>query len=409
MSTTTLNAFSADSLLSTKDKVPHAFYEALRAKGRVHWDEQMKGWLALGYEECKYVLSNEDVFRHPYADADATMVEVKGGVRNITVLQGEEHDRMHRYVMQMFSPRNMSLYIDQHIVPTTDYLIGRFENDGKAELFDQFCKQLPCRTFMSLFGMDSRDDDFLHHVMELHDTIMEWAGGRHYLGPEVTERALAASRELNHILVPYIRLSRENPRDDLLGRLWSEAPGLFDDVTEEDMIAICRELYLAGSDTTVLAMANAIHMLLTDGELFRTVAADPRGAVMGNFIEEVMRTHGSVEYRYRIANRDVELGGAQIAKNQVVFTINAAANRDPEHYSEPGAVDLQRQRPRDHLAFNIGPRICVGAGLARAEMRIGLASLIERLPGLRLDPAAQPPAFTGFFTRAYRPLHVLFG
>jgi cytochrome P450 len=399
---------TAESLLATQDQVPHGFYDRLRERGPVHWDEEMKGWLALSYDTCKTVLSNEDLFRHPYADADETMIAVKGGARNITVLQGEEHDRMHRYVLQIFSPKNIKLYIDHHIVPTTRYLIDRLRPRGRAELFEAFCQQLPCRTFMSLFGMDARDDAFLDHVMALHETIMEWAGGRHFHGRELTDRALAASRELNDILIPYIRRSRDNPGNDLMGRLWAEAPDLLAGVTEEDMIATCRELYLGGSDTTVHALANAIYLLLSDSGLFEAVAADPAGSAMGNFIEEVMRTHGSVEYRYRVANQDIELGGQWIRKDQVIFTVNAAANRDPAHYAQPARVDLHRQRPRDHLAFNTGPRVCVGSGLARAEMRTGLAALIRELPGLRLDPDAEPPRFTGFFTRSYRPLNVIF-
>ena len=397
------------SLTSTKDSVPHPFYEALRATGPVHWDEEMKGWLAISHDICKYVLSHEELFRHPYADADATMIEVKGGPRNITVLQGEEHDRMHRYLMKLFNPEAIRAYTDRHIVPVTAMLLGRLEGQGRAELFSAFCKPLPGRTFMSLFGMDPPSDDFMSHVLELHDTIMHWAGGRHYLGPDATDAALAASHELNGILLPYIRKSRDNPGDNLLGRLWSEAPALFGAIDEADMLAICRELYLAGSDTTVLAMANAIYLLLTDRALYERIRDDMDGKLLDNFIEEVMRTHGSVEYRYPIANQDIELGGQPIRKDQIVFTINAAANRDPAHYSCPARVDLDRPRPRDHIAFNTGPRICVGAALARAEMKVGLRALLDQLPNLRLDTRAEQPRFKGFFTRAWQPLHVLFG
>lgn len=396
------------SLMSTKDKLPHPFYEQLHALDDMHWDAEMKGWLAVSYDACKEVLTREDLFRHPYADADATMIEVKGGARNITVLQGEEHDRMHRYTMKLFSADNIKIYNEQHITPITDFLLSRIEGKGQAELFSTFCKQLPGRTFMSLFGMDAADDTFMHHVVELHDTIMTWAGGRHYLGPEATEAALAASHELNAILKPYISKRREQPANDLMGRIWAEAPGLLDDITEDDILAVCRELYLAGSDTTVLALANAIYLLLTDKALYDSILNDRDDKLLNNFIEEVMRTHGSVEYRYRIANQDIELGGVLVKKDQVIFTINAAANRDPDHYSCPAMVDLNRPRPRDHLAFNTGPRICVGAALARAEMRIGLRALLDRLPNLRLDPTAEQPQFKGFFTRAWQPLHVLF-
>lgn len=398
----------ASSLLDTKDRIPHAFYEQLHAAGDIHWDAEMNGWLAISHEVCKQVLSNEQQFRHPYADADATMIEVKGGARNITVLQGEEHDRMHRYLMKLFTPDNIRRYTEHHIIPVTTLLLDRIAGTGRAELFDTFCKPLPGRTFMSLFGMEAPDDAFMAHIVGLHDAIMHWAGGRHYLGEDATRDALAASRELNDILLPYIRKRRDTPADDLMGRLWAEAPEQFGDISERDMLAICRELYLAGSDTTVLAMANAIYLLLSDPALHQRILDDRDGKLLDNFIEEVMRTHGSVEYRYRIANQDIELGRQQVKKDQIVFTINAAANRDPDYYQCPARIDLNRPRPRDHIAFNTGPRLCVGAALARAEMRIGLRALLDRLPNLRLDPEAEQPAFKGFFTRAWQPLHVLF-
>lgn len=396
------------SLLATKDRVPHSFYEQLHAAGDIHWDADMNGWLVVSHDICKQVLSNEHRFRHPYADADATMIEVKGGARNITVLQGEEHDRMHRYLMKLFAPDNIRLYTEHHIIPVTTFLLDRIAGKGRAELFDSFCKPLPGRTFMSLFGMEAPDDAFMAHIVALHDAIMHWAGGRHYLGDDATRNALAASHELNDILLPYIRKRRVDPADDLMGRLWAEAPEQLGDIGDKDMLAICRELYLAGSDTTVLAMANAIYLLIGDRVLYQRIKDDRDGKLLDNFIEEVMRTHGSVEYRYRIANQDIELGGQEVKKDQIVFTINAAANRDPDRYPRPARIDLNRPRPRDHIAFNTGPRICVGAALARAEMRIGLRALIDHLPNLRLDGDAEQPAFKGFFTRAWQPLNVLF-
>ncbi|MCI0996499.1 cytochrome P450 [Pseudomonas corrugata] len=396
-----------NSILSTQDSDPHPYFEALRSQGEVVWDEGMKGWVALSYESCKFVLVNEPLFRHPYADADATMIEVKGGRRNIVVLQGVEHERMRRFVIQLFTPKNIEMYVEHHVLPITDFLIDRFAQRGKAELVAEFADQLPCRVFMSLFGMDARDDEFLAHVLSLHDDIMLWAGGRHFLGEEATQKALAASHELNKILLPYIRNRREQPGDDLMTRLWAEAPGILDDVTEEDMLATCRELYLGGSDTTVHALSNALYVLLTDADVAAQVKAD-RERALPVFIEEVMRVWGSVQYRYRVANQDIELGGVQIRKDQVVFTLNAAANRDPQRYGCPAQIDLQREKPRDHLAFNVGPRTCAGLSLARAELRVALNRVLDRLPELQLDPEAAPPLFSGMFTRSFKPLHVLF-
>lgn len=92
----------------------------------------------------------------------------------------------------------------------------------------------------------------------------------------------------------------------------------------------------------------------------------------------------------------------------VLALVHAAANRDPKRFSCPIDIDLDRPRLRDHLAFNVGPRTCVGAGLARTEMHDSIAMLLDRLPNLRLDPSAETPRFSSLFMRSWRPLHVLF-
>jgi cytochrome P450 len=115
-----------------------------------------------------------------------------------------------------------------------------------------------------------------------------------------------------------------------------------------------------------------------------------------------------VQYRFRVANEDGELGGMPVKKNQVLILVNASANRDPAKYQCPADVDLNRRLPKEHLAFNTGPRVCVGAALARAEMEDALNILLDRLPNLRLDPNAETPRFRFHYTRSFRPLNVLF-
>ena len=396
-----------NSLLSTADSDPHPYFDALRTEHPISWDEGLGGWIVLSYDLCRHVLVNEQLFRHPYADADETLVKIKGGRRNLVVLQGVEHERMRRYVLQLFSPRNVESYTEHHIVPITRQLIDRFSTRGRAELHSELAAQLPSRVLMSLFGMDPADDSFLEHALHLHEVIMKWAGSRHFGGEDQARDALAASAELNSILLPYLRKRRAQPANDLVSRLWVEAPALLEDATEEDLLATCRELYLGGSDTTVHALSNAIYVLLSQPETAAALAGDRQRALMP-FIDEVLRLWGSVQYRYRIANQDSDVGGVTVKANQVVFTINAAANRDPDHYPHACTLDLARPKPRDHLAFNVGPRACVGMALARAEMRVGLEALLDRLPDLRLDPSQPPPRYLGLFTRSFRPLNVLF-
>ncbi len=109
-----------------------------------------------------------------------------------------------------------------------------------------------------------------------------------------------------------------------------------------------------------------------------------------------------------MANRDCERGGQKIAKDDRLVLLHSAANREPAKYSCTRMADLTRKPANDHLAFNKGPRSCVGITLARSEMTEALKAVLERLPNVRLDDTAERPSFQGLFMRSWRPLNVVF-
>jgi len=389
---------------STLDVEPSSIYDDLRSRGPVLWDDSMKGWIVLSYELCRHIEEREDLFRHPYADADELLLEIKGGARNVTVLQGEEHTRMHRYLLRLFSPKAVHTYMHEHVRPIIKYLFERLENRPSADLAVEISDQLPPRVFVSLFGLDWRDEALVRRELDLHNTLMGWIGG---VRTDIsTQCARDASRELNSILMPQIRLLRQNPGSDIISQLWAEAPNVLDDVDDETMLSICREIFLAGSDTTVHAISNAYYILLTKPEIRRAVMLD-RDIALSNFIEESLRLYTVIPYRFRIANQDCELGEVRIQRNDLLIPVNAAANLDPQRFTCPAEVDLARSQPRTHLAFNFGPRTCVGSTLARAELREVVLAFLDRLPQAQLDPGAKPPYFANFYTRGFRPLNVL--
>ena len=243
-------------------------------------------------------------------------------------------------------------------------------------------------------------------VLQLHETVMTWIGSQNR-GSDLTEKARAAGREINALLMPYMLERKKNPGDDLISRLWTDGPKILDNFTDEDALANAREMFLAGTDTTVHALANAFHILVTQPQVMAAVRED-RNKALPNLVEEALRLYGSVQYRFRVANQDCEVGGVPVKKNQVLILINSAANRDPAKYACPADVDLGRSMPKEHLAFNAGPRTCVGAALARAEMVDAIGMLLDRVTNLRLDPDAPQPVFRFHYTRSFRPLHVLF-
>ena len=398
---------AATSILSAKGGDPYPLYEELRAKGPVHWDTRLRGWVVLSYALCREIETREDLYRHPYANADTLTIEVKGGPGNITILQGEAHARVRRLMANLLSPPAIEGYRRGHVRPVVHALIDRFVMQGKADLASSLADLVPPRVVCSLFGMPWRDDTLMRTVVRHNDSLAAWIGRPGHRTPELDQQALATSYALNDILLPTIRLRRTQPDDDLISRIWADGAATGTLTGEADVLATCRELLFAGSHTTMGWLANAIHLLLSNVEMRQAVMRD-RTVALANFLEESVRLFGPLQYRFRLANQDGEVGGQPVKMDDLVFLVHAAANRDPAQFTCPARVDLARPRPKEHLAFNAGPRTCIGAALARAEAREVMEAILDRLPGIRFDPEAPPPAENTLFSRSFRPLNVCF-
>lgn len=396
------------SITQFEDIAPWEAYDDIRDKTPILWDDALQAWVILDFASCLEVEINEARFRNPYQDVPQVVVDIKGGGRNITLLSGKEHLQMRRFFMQLLTPDKIAAYTRNQIRPVIELLLERIlaRGDGKADLTVEFGDQIPPRVIAALLGMPWQDDALIAKILHLHEELMDVIGGA-FRTEELRQKGLAVSAEINNLLLPYVRDRRDNPQDDFISRVWTDAPtGLGEEMNEADAIAICRELFLGGADTTVHGIANLAYMLLTDHETRTAVEADREKLPAA--IEESMRLYGSVMYRFRISNDDTELNGIKIAKDQRLILLHSAANRDPGKYGCPNSVDLTRKPVNDHLAFNKGPRNCIGVNLARAEMREALVAVLDRMPNLRLDSEAEPPRFRGLFMRSWRPLHVRF-
>lgn len=397
------------SIKNVENVEPWDYYDSMRTQGPLVWDAAMSAWAVLSFNECAHIETNEDKFRNPYQTVPPVVVEIKGGGRNITLLSGEEHMRMRRFFLKLMTPPLVESYRQNHVTPIVDMLIKRVlaKGTGKADLTTEFGDQIPPRVIAALLGMPWQDDAMVAQILHLHEEIMEVIGSG-FASEEMRQKGLVVSKQINDMLLPYIRDRKSNPQDDFISRVWSEAPQDFGgDLTEEDVVAICRELFLGGADTTVHGIANVLYLVLTNDEIRNAIHADRKAAV-ATAVEESMRLYGSVMYRFRVANEDCTIAGVDVLKDQRLILLHSAANRDPAKYGCPHSADMSRRPAADHLAFNKGPRSCIGMGLARAEMRDAVLAVLDNLPGVHLDKTAAPPEFLSLFMRSWRPLNVVF-
>jgi cytochrome P450 len=390
------------SFATLKNRYPYDYYEHLRASipSGIHWDEGMSAWMLTKHADCASVHRHEEVFAHPYWDMEGAS-EVHGGDRGILMLEGDEHTVLHRFLIRFFSVRVVAQYREQFVAPLIDRLVDRFAAGGHANLDAALADPLPAYVICALLGVPLDDEEKLANCKDWNEDIMGWS---QTFGedPEALARARSAAKNLADVLLPIIEDRRANRQDDLLSALWTEGPNLLENWNHADVLANARVMLFAGAESTSHLLRNCIYLLLTRPELRHELEAKPK--LIPNFVEETLRYLGVIHFHVRAATTDTEISGCPISKGQRLHPILAAANRDPNKFEDPLEFQLERPDARDHLGFGFGPRLCIGANLARAEAAEMVAALLDRFPDMTLDKSGGEPVMTGGMPRSFSPL-----
>jgi cytochrome P450 len=196
---------------------------------------------------------------------------------------------------------------------------------------------------------------------------------------EVEDAAARAAKEFAQFLRGHIVRRRGDPRGDLISRL-IEAETDGERLTESELVTTCILLLNAGHEATVHTIGNGLKAILESG------AASAEARVDNAMVEELLRFDSPLHLFTRYALQDIEIGGIKLRQGDRIGLLLGAANRDPLAFAEPDRFD-RRRAPNPHVAFGAGIHFCVGAPLARLEMRIALTILQQRLPRLRLTRA----------------------
>lgn len=286
---------------------------------------------------------------------------------------GEDHRRLRRLVTKAFTPR-MVEQLRPRIQEIADELIDAVEARGEMELVDQFAFPLPITVIAELLGIPVGD----------RDRFRRWTNA--IVTPALTPEDVAQFGEAINEFVAYLRELFERrattPGADLISALLQVEEG-GDTLSEEELFSMVVLLIIAGHETTVSLIGNAVLALLEHPRQRAELQDDPER--MARSIEELLRYDSPVERTLnRWAATDVELGGQTIRRGEGVIVILGSANRDPSRFTDPDTLDLARTDVK-HIAFGRGSHYCLGAPLARLEAEIALTTLLRRLPGLRLE------------------------
>jgi cytochrome P450 len=292
-----------------------------------------------------------------------------------------DHGRLRGLVVKAFTARRVE-DMRPRIQEIVDRTLDRVEPCGQMDLIADFALQLPVTVICDMLGIPEED----------HEMIFSGArGGGRLLDPVPLSRAeIDQANNDNLATAAYFHslfeLRRRQPGDDLTTQLvQAEEEG--HKLTNEELTANVILLFGAGHETTVNLIGNGLLALHRNPDQLRLLKENP--TLVSNAIEELLRYDSSVQMTGRTTLEDVSVGGVDVAKGETVLCLLGAANRDPAAYPDPDRLDITRSNIRP-MSFGGGIHFCLGAQLARIEGEVAIATLLRRLPNLKLDDVEHP-------------------
>ena len=348
----------------------------------------MTVYLVTRYEDIKDVLSDHERFSNarppgfvvPGAPAVAEEEQASARAGNLLGLDPPEHQRLRRMLTPEFTIRRMKR-LGRRIVEIVDAQLDAMEKPGPpTDLVASFALPIPSLVICELLGVPYEDrEDFQRRSARQLDFSVP-----------IPER-LDLSRRSREYMGSLVKRARQQPGEDILGMLVREHGT---ELTDNELIGVAGLLLLAGHETTSNMLGLGTLALLRHPDQLVSVRDDPDA--IGPAVEELLRwlsiVHSAIP---RITTTDVEIAGVPIPAGQLVFVSLPSGNRDPDFIDSPEVLDIGRGAP-GHLAFGHGVHHCLGAPLARMEMRIAFPALLRRFPTLALAEDFSDVAFRSF-------------
>jgi cytochrome P450 len=278
---------------------------------------------------------------------------------------------MRGLVNKAFTPRQVDR-IRPQMQDIAEGLLDALPEPGRIDVVKDFAIPFPIIVISAMLGVPAADRD----RFKAWSTDIAGSLGGPFMPPEAIDRSVKASNDIADYFRDQIALRRAEPRDDLMSALCAaEEQG--DLLTEDELIATCILLLIAGNETTTNLIGSGMYTLLQNPDERRRLQAEP--SLLPSGVEEMLRYEPAAQMTSRIANEGAEIDGIRFEPGQVILPVMAAANRDPAHFADPDRFDVARQ-PNRHLSFGQGIHYCLGAPLAVAETRIAFQTLLRRMP-----------------------------
>jgi cytochrome P450 len=355
---------------------PHRALARLRAHEPVSWVPCLDAWLVTGHDTAVAVMSDAHLFTVDHCGFSTAQVIGP----SMLSLDGPEHAHHRAPFVGPFRSAAVSENLAAVIRSQTARLIAELEPLGGMELRREFAGPLSASVIAHALGLDEQEvGDLLHRYDAIVASVTSITSGA---GP--TPEGSEAFAALRDRLEPVIAAA-----DGRSVLATAAAQAHSSGVLDHDQVAAnAAVLLFGGIETTEGMISNAALELLRRPEWLEQVRHDP--SLLDATVDESLRLEPAAAVIDRYARIDCTLARAEISQGDLVRVSISAANRDPAVFTDPDLFDPRRPNLRRHLAFAQGAHVCVGVHLARLEAREALRALLDRLPGLRLDPGGQP-------------------
>lgn len=389
--TTTIDDIDLLSPEGTED--PYTPLGRLRDSDPVWFSGRHQAWVITSYDEVDAALKDGRLSSarvgpvlermRQREGAGSSAVEILEIIHSWMVVQDPpEHTRLRKLAAGAFKGQRISALEDRISEMTSGY-IDDFIRSGGTDLKQEVAYPLPATIIGMLLGAPVEDRDTFKEWSDELALVAFGAGGE--ARGDRHERALRSVQEMFDYLGRLLAEIRETPRDDMLSHL-AEPVEDGDSLTDQEVLSMGALLLFAGHETTTNSTTNGVLALLQHPEQLALLRKDP--ALVNTAVEELLRYDGPIKVLQRHVIETHERGGKTLSEGDRVFVALASANRDPAVFEAPDELDVTRY-PNKHVAFGRGIHACIGAQLARLEMRVQLAHIVERLDDLALAPQAQ--------------------
>jgi cytochrome P450 len=393
---------------------PYPYYEYVRAHGPV-WREPHWGVVLItGFDEVMQVYNDAATFSSCNTVAGPFVkfpVELEGDdISTIIELHRDslpfsdqlpsfdppKHTAHRALLLRLITPKRLKEN-EEFMWQLADRQIDECVARGECEFVHDYANPFTLLVIADLLGVPESDHETFRRQLQGDERpTKQRAGGA---------MAHKPLEFLYERFTEYIEELRREPRADVMSGLTTATfpDGSIPDV--HDVALIAANLFSAGGETTARLLGSAIQRLAVDPELQQLLRAERHR--IPDFIEEMLRLESPIQGEFRLARVSTNVGGVDLPAGTTVMVHNGAANRDPRHFEAPNELRLDRSDGRHHLGFGFGIHTCVGAPLARAEARVSLERILDRMRDIRISEREHGPV--GARRYEYSPIYMLRG